>query len=398
MARIRSNRRREIEPEEAGPVRGPARTDRRTKDLVERLERGDVAIIDHADLDRIAAEALADAGVTAVLNAAESCTGRYPNQGPLVLLEAGIRLVDGLGPDIMTAVPEAGEVVVEGADVLYEDEVIASGVEQSIESIEEIHDRSRANLGAEFERFVDNTVEYLDSNLDLLADDLDIPDVGVDFTDRHVLVVVRGHDYREDLALIGSSGYITEMRPILVGVDGGADALLDMRLTPDVIIGDFDSLSQRAWNCGADLIHHVHPDGRAPGREELAEQGLPYQEFVIEGTSEDAAMMLMYEHRAELIVAVGTHATMVEFLDKGRAGMSSTFLTRLRLGPMLIDAKGVSELYHGRVRRRDLFMLVASAIIVILVVAIVSDSLQLLLRAVWVDLRDLWYSMTGRLT
>ncbi len=388
MARIRSNRRREIEPEEAGPVRGPARTDRRTKDLVERLERGDVAIIDHADLDRIAAEALADAGVTAVLNAAESCTGRYPNQGPLVLLEAGIRLVDGLGPDIMTAVPEAGEVVVEGADVLYEDEVIASGVEQSIESIEEIHDRSRANLGAEFERFVDNTVEYLDSNLDLLADDLDIPDVGVDFTDRHVLVVVRGHDYREDLALIGSSGYITEMRPILVGVDGGADALMELGLTPDVIVGDFDSVSERALNCGAALVVHAYPDGRAPGAERLDALGLAHTSFRASGTSEDIAMLLAYEHGASLIVAVGTHTSMVDFLDKGRSGMASTVVTRMKVGPILVDAKGVSRLYRTQVRKRDLLLLVAAAVIALIVIAIVSEPIRLIIRAYWDDLTN----------
>ena len=185
---------------------------------------------------------------------------------------------------------------------------------------------------------------------------------------------------------------------MLVAVDGGADALLDMKLTPDMIIGDFDSLSQRAWNCGAELVHHVHPDGRAPGREELQEQGLPYHEFVVEGTSEDAAMLLAYECRAQLIVAVGTHASMVEFLDKGRAGMSSTFLTRLRLGPMLIDAKGVNQLYQGRVRRRDVALLVVAALVVIAAVVASSEALQVLLRALWLDLRDLWYSITGQLS
>lgn len=388
MARIRSNRRRESEPEDAGPVRGPARTDRRTKDLVERLERGDVAIVDHADIDRIAAEALADAGVTAVLNAAESCTGRYPNQGPVVLLEAGIRLVDGLGPDIMTAVPEGGEVLVEGGDVLYEDRVIASGVEQSIESIEEIHERSRANLGAEFERFVDNTVEYLDSNLDLLADDLDIPDVGVDFTDRHVLVVVRGHDYREDLALIRSSGYINEMRPILVGVDGGADALMELGLTPDVIVGDFDSVSERALNSGAALVVHAYPDGRAPGAERLDALGLAHISFRASGTSEDIAMLLAYEQGASLIVAVGTHTSMVDFLDKGRSGMASTVVTRMKVGPILVDAKGVSRLYRTQVRKRDLLLLVAAAVIALIVIAIVSEPIRLIIRAYWDDLTN----------
>lgn len=388
MARTRPNRRRESEPDEAAPVSGPARTDVRTKDLVERLERGDVAIIDHADLDRIAAEALADHGVVAVLNAAESCTGRYPNQGPLVLLEAGIRLVDGLGTGIMSAVPEAEEVTVEGGEVSLDGRVIASGVEQSIESIEEIHERSRATLGAEFERFVDNTVEYLDSNLDLLADDLDIPDIGVDFTDRHVLVVVRGHDYREDLAVITSSGYITEMRPILVGVDGGADALMELGLKPDVIVGDFDSVSERALACGAALVVHAFPDGRAPGAARLDELGLPHSAFRASGTSEDIAMLLAYERGAALIVAVGTHTSMVDFLDKGRSGMASTVVTRMKVGPILVDAKGVSRLYRTQVRKRDLLLLVAAAIIALVVIAIVSEPIRLIIRAYWDDLTN----------
>lgn len=382
--------------DESQTITGTVRVDRRTKDLVKRLRSDEIAVINHKDLDRVAGEGLAAAEPAAVVNAARSISGRYPNMGPRCVVEAGIPLIDDVGVEIMDRISEGDTIEIDDGTLLVDGEVVATGRVLSIEDVEALMEEARDSIGDELERFAVNTLEYIEKEARLLFLPLVVPDLRVDVRGRQALIVVRGHNYKEDLKALRP--YIMEFRPVLVGVDGGADALLDMRLTPDVIIGDFDSLSQRAWNCGADLIHHVHPDGRAPGREELAEQGLPYQEFVIEGTSEDAAMMLMYEHRAELIVAVGTHATMVEFLDKGRAGMSSTFLTRLRLGPMLIDAKGVSELYHGRVRRRDLFMLVASAIIVILVVAIVSDSLQLLLRAVWVDLRDLWYSMTGRLT
>lgn len=382
--------------DESQTITGTVRVDRRTKDLVKRLRSDEIAVINHKDLDRVAGEGLAAAEPAAVVNAARSISGRYPNMGPRCVVEAGIPLIDDVGVEIMDRISEGDTIEIDDGTLLVDGEVVATGRVLSIEDVEALMEEARDSIGDELERFAVNTLEYIEKEARLLFLPLVVPDLRVVVRGRQALIVVRGHNYKEDLKALRP--YIMEFRPVLVGVDGGADALLDMRLTPDVIIGDFDSLSQRAWNCGADLIHHVHPDGRAPGREELAEQGLPYQEFVIEGTSEDAAMMLMYEHRAELIVAVGTHATMVEFLDKGRAGMSSTFLTRLRLGPMLIDAKGVSELYHGRVRRRDLFMLVASAIIVILVVAIVSDSLQLLLRAVWVDLRDLWYSMTGRLT
>lgn len=387
---------RPLDLDESPVLTGTARVDRRTKDLVKRLRSGEVAVIDHQDLDRVAGEGLAAAGPIAVINASRSISGRYPNMGPRCVVEAGIPLIDDVGPEVMERVAEGDTVQISDGALLVGGEVVASGRVLTIDDVETLMEDARDSIGDELERFAVNTLEYIEKEARLLFQPLVVPDLRVTVEGRQALIVVRGHNYKEDLKALRP--YIMEFHPVLVGVDGGADALLDMRLTPDVIIGDFDSLSERAWNCGADLIHHVHPDGRAPGREELVEQGLPYKEFVIEGTSEDAAMMLMYEHRAELIVAVGTHATMVEFLDKGRAGMSSTFLTRLRLGPMLIDAKGVSELYHGRVRRRDMLMLVASAIIVILVVAIVSDSLQLLLRAVWVDLRDLWYSMTGRLT
>lgn len=375
-------------------VSGVARVGRRTKDLVKRLQAGEIAIIDHQDLDRVAGESLAETGVVAVVNASEFVSGRYPNGGPARLAAAGIVMVDAVGPQVMDLITDGTPITISDGRLLVDGAEVASGEMLSEQAIAERLETARDAIGSELERFAVNTLEYIEKEARLLFEPLVLPEVRTQFEGRHVLVVVRGHDYKEDLKALRP--YIAEHLPVLVAVDGGADALLDLKLVPDVIIGDFDSLSQRAWDCGAELVHHVHPDGRAPGREELAEQGKPYLEFVVEGTSEDAAMLLAYGYRAELIVAVGTHATMVEFLDKGRAGMSSTFLTRLRLGPILIDAKGVSQLYKGRVRRRDLAFLVLAALLVILAVALVSDSLQLLLRTFWLDVRDLWYSLTGR--
>jgi len=377
-------------------VTGTARVDRRTKDLVKRLKPGEIAVINHQDLDRVAGEGLAASQVAAVVNASKSISGRYPNGGPKRVAEAGILLVDDVGVEVMDSIRDGQTVTIVDGVLRVAGADVCMGEVLGLAEVDERMELARDAIGNELESFAVNTLEYVEKEARLLFEPIVIPDIRTRFAGRHVLIVVRGHDYKEDLRALRP--YIVEHHPVLIGVDGGADALLDMKFTPDMIIGDFDSLSQRAWNCGAELVHHVHPDGRAPGREELQDQGLPYQEFIIEGTSEDAAMMLAYECRAELIVAVGTHATMVEFLDKGRAGMSSTFLTRLRLGPMLIDAKGVSQLYRGRVRRRDILMLVAAAILVILAVALVSDSLQLLLRTVWLDVRDLWYSLTGRLS
>jgi uncharacterized membrane-anchored protein len=213
-----------------------------------------------------------------------------------------------------------------------------------------------------------------------------VPDVGVPLAGRHVLIVVRGIDYKEDLALLRQSGYLNEMRPVLIGVDGGADALMEIGERPDLIIGDFDSVSEATLRCGAELIVHGYTDGRAPGAKRLDDLLLPYTVFSAPGTSEDVAMLLAYEQGAELIVAVGTHNSMVEFLDKGRAGMASTFLVRMKVGSALVDAKGVSRLYQQTVRRRDLLMMVGAAVATLVVVVLLSTPVRLVLRTLWITL------------
>src|SRR5581483_1430441 len=201
-------------------------------------------------------------------------------------------------------------------------EVVASGSRQDEDSVAERLDDARQRINGELAKFAENTLEYLRKEKHLLVDDLELPELNTDFRGRHVLVVVRGHDYTEDLRLLRQSGYLQEMQPLLVGVDGGADALLAMGRKPDVIIGDMDSVSEQALRCGAELLVHAYRDGGAPGASRLDDLGLAYQLVVATGTSEDVAMLLAEDKGAELIVAVGTHNSMVEFLDKGRAGMA----------------------------------------------------------------------------
>lgn len=388
----------------AGHVAGTAKVGRRTKDLIKRLQPGDVAVIDHVDLDRVAADGLIEARVAAVINASPSISGRYPNGGPLRLLRAGIPILDAVGSEALEAIGEGRAVTIEveapveavapGGATGGRARVLADGVEvASGEVLDEASIRLRmeaatAGIGAELERFATNTLEYIKREAVLTFAPITLPPLRTSFAGRHALIVVRGHDYKDDLRLLRS--YIREYQPVLIGVDGGADALLEIGLKPDIILGDFDSVSAAAMEVGAEHVHHVHPDGRAPGREELAAFGKPYEELVVEGTSEDAAMLLAYEAGATLVVAVGTHATMVEFLDKGRAGMSSTFLTRLRLGPMLVDAKGVARLYEGRLRKRDLTLLVLSAFVAMIVIAAVSEPIHVFLEGIWLTLRDLF--------
>jgi len=369
-----------------GPIVGVARVDRKTKRLVGRLQPGDVAVIHHADIDRVAAETLVDAAPVAVINAAPSTTGRYPNLGPLLLCQAGITLVDDVGSDVMDRIVEGTKVTVDGERVLVDGEVVGTGVKQDLDKVDAAIESARANMGPELERFAINTVSYMRQEMDLLTGELAVPAPRVALGGRHVLIVVRGIDYKEDLRLLRQSGYVNEVKPVLIGVDGGADALLAIGERPDLIIGDFDSVSETALRCGAELMVHGYTDGRAPGAKRLDDLDLPYSVFSAPGTSEDIAMLLAFEHGAELIVAVGTHNSMVEFLDKGRAGMASTFLVRMRIGSALVDAKGVSRLYQQTVRRRDLLMLVGAALATLVVVVLVSTPMRLVLRSLWITL------------
>ncbi|HUF85441.1 MAG TPA: putative cytokinetic ring protein SteA [Acidimicrobiia bacterium] len=387
--------RRAARREAATGVTGTARVGRRTKDLVKRLEPGEIAVIDHRDIDRVAAESLIDAEVAAVINADASISGRYPNGGPIRIVKAGIPLIDRAGSDALDRMAEGDALRIVDGDVFRGADLVAHGHPLTADEIEGVMAEARSAIGIELERFAVNTLEHIQREARLTFEPVKLPPLATSFDDRHALVVVRGHDYRSDLAALRP--YIREYRPVLIGVDGGADALLEMGLKPEIIIGDFDSVSERALATGAELVHHVHIDGRAPGREALLAWGKPYFEFVADGTSEDVAMLLAYEAGAQLIVAVGTHATMVEFLDKGRQGMSSTFLTRLRLGPLLVDAKGVNRLYEGRIRRRDLLLLVGAALLAMLAITIVAEPLHVFIDGLRLTLEDLWRSIRDRI-
>jgi uncharacterized membrane-anchored protein len=283
----------------------------------------------------------------------------------------------------MDAVRDGHPVTVDGEKLLVDGEVVATGERQTLATVESAIGVARANMGPELERFAENTVDYVRRDLELLTGALELPATDCDFVDRHVLIVVRGSDYKEDLSLLRQSGYLRDVKPVLIGVDGGADALLEVGAVPDIIIGDFDSVSETALRCGAQLIVHGYTDGRAPGAKRLDDLELPYTVFAAPGTSEDIAMLLAYEEGAELMVAVGTHTSMVEFLDKGRAGMASTVLVRMKVGDALVDAKGVSRLYHTSVRTRDLVWMILAAVFTLAVALMLSEPVRLVLRAFW---------------
>jgi len=350
-------RTRSVEP---GNVTGTARLDRRTKRLAGRLRPGDIAVIDHVDLDRVAADSLVAVGVSAVLNAKPSVSGRYPNLGPEVLVKAGIPLVDDLGEGIFQQVREGDTVRLDDNTVYVGGEPVAHGVRQDLESVAKAMADAREGLSVQLEAFAANTMEYLKQERDLLLDGVGVPEIETHISGRHCLIVVRGYDYKADLDVLRP--YIREFKPVLIGVDGGADALVEAGYTPDLIIGDMDSVTDDVLRCGAEVIVHAYPDGRAPGLARVEQLGLSAITFPAAATSEDLAMLLADEKGASLLVAVGTHATLVEFLDKGRGGMASTFLTRLKVGGKLVDAKGVSRLYRQSISGSSLLLLVLSAV------------------------------------
>ncbi|WP_255362609.1 putative cytokinetic ring protein SteA [Blastococcus aurantiacus] len=352
---------------------GVVRLDRRTKTLTKRLRPGDIAVIDHVDIDRVSADALVSCKVAAVVNAAPSISGRYPNLGPEILVNAGIPLLDGVGRDVFAALKEGTSVrLVENQLMTGDGTVVAEGVAQDAERIAASMAEARAGLSAQLEAFAANTMEYMKRERALLLDGVGVPDVSTAIDGRHVLIVVRGYDYKEDLHALRS--YIRDYRPVLIGVDGGADALIEAGYQPDMIIGDMDSVSDASLTSGAEVVVHAYPDGRAPGLPRVQELGVEAITFPAAATSEDIAMLLADEKGAKLIVAVGTHATLVEFLDKGRGGMASTFLTRLRLGGKLVDAKGVSRLYRSRISTTALVVLVLAAFVAIGSTLVVSTA------------------------
>ncbi len=366
---------------------GVARVDARTKRVVQRLAPGEIAVIDHEDLDRVSAEALVAAGAGAVVNARRSISGRYPNLGPRILLDAGIPLVDSVGPLLLRKIRERDAVRLDGDRVFVGERLVGVGVRQTADSVATAMSEAQLALGTQFERFARNTVDYIQRERDLLFGGSGLPELDHALARRPVLVVVRGYGYREDLAVLRP--YIRDVRPVLVGVDGGADALLEEGYRPDLIVGDMDSVSDAALRLGTErrtwfrrrppteVVVHAYLNGEAPGRTRLEALGVPFKVVRATGTSEDVAFLLAHEKGAETIVAVGSHGNLREFLDKGREGMASTFLVRLRVGEILMDAKGVSRVYSPRIRTRETLLLVGAAIFAMAAVVIVSPPLRL---------------------
>lgn len=373
---------------------GTIRVDPRTKNLTKRLQPGDIAVIDHADIDQVSAQALVACKPAAVINAAASISGAYPNLGPQILLEAGIPLIDRVGEPVMTQVTEGASGRVVAGELWVAQEQVATGTVLDEAAVQVAMTAAEGNLGEQIDAFTRNTLEFIRAEQHLLSEGVEVPELRTEMAGRYVLVVVRGYHYKEDLQTLRP--FIREAKPVLIGVDGGADALVELGYRPDIIVGDMDSVTEKALTSGAEIVVHAYRDGRAPGLERVRRCGVSDPiVLAATGTSEDIAMLIADTKGAELIVAVGTHATLVEFLDKGRKGMASTFLTRLRVGSKLVDAKGVSLLYRSRISARALIWLVLAGLLALGAAVVSTPGGRALWGVVQVRLDDLWALIGG---
>jgi uncharacterized membrane-anchored protein len=366
---------------------GTARLDKRTKHLVRRLSPDDIAIIDHTDLDRVSAEELVDSGVRVVVNVASSQTGRYPNPGPLLLVRGGVRLIDAPGADLFERLSDGEVLSVRGGSLFRNGTCVAAGRVLEAEELARTLAAQQTRVTEALEAFAENTMRFLREEGRLLAEGIDFPPLETRFRDRHALVVARGPGHKRDLRIVRP--YVRDFKPVLIGVDGGADALLEAGYRPHVIVGDMDSVSDRALRSGAEIVVHAYADGQAPGAARLDGLGVRYHRVAATGISEDVALLLAYEKGAELIVAVGTHFNLIEFLERNRAGMSSTFVTRLKVGEILIDAKGVSRLVSRRVGLWPLVAITLAGLAAIVVAVAVSPALRNLIELLGRRLLDL---------
>jgi uncharacterized membrane-anchored protein len=363
-----------------GEVSGPARLGRRTKDLVKRLRPEDVAIVDHADLDRVSAEELVETGVRVVVNVAPSSSGAFPNAGPLELVRAGVRLVDAPGAPLFDDLSDGEVVRVARGQVWRDGTLLAAGTELDATTLEAALAEQQGRLSQALEAFAENTLLHLRDEAESLAAGFVLPTLRTRFRDRHVLVVARGPGYKSDLRMVRP--YIRDFRPVVVAVDGGADALREAGLEADVIVGDFDSVSDEALRSPAELVVHAYAGGGAPGAARLRRLGLDFVTVEAPGISEDLALQLAHEKGASLIVAVGTHFNLVEFLERDRAGMASTFVTRLKVGESLVDAKGVSRLVSRHVGIWPLAVFGAIGVAAIVGAVVASPALRNVIESI----------------
>jgi uncharacterized membrane-anchored protein len=351
------------EPPLPGVV-GIAKVEGRPGDLLRRVRRGDVVVLDQTDMDHRTAEALVAAGVVGVVNAARSISGRFPNLGPDVLLSAGIVLIDEVGTEVLYKVKDGTHLRLHEGGVFADEQEIARGHHQDAGTIADQLIEAKAGMTAQLEAFSADTIEFLRHERLLMLDGVGVPQMTVPMRDRHVVVVAPGSSHRADLERLHR--YVKDYHPVLVGVGAAADTMCEVGCPPHIIVGDPDGMYRETLECGAEVVVPTEVDGYAPGLDRAVGLGIPAVTFPASCNAEDLALLLADVHGARMVVTVGFGATLLEFLDGGRTGsMPSTFLTRLRLGAKLVDGRAVAAL------RRDSGKAVGSVVLPVLALVLV---------------------------
>jgi uncharacterized membrane-anchored protein len=360
-------------------IEGALRMGRSTKQLLRTIEPKQIALIQHKDLDDLGADGLIEAKVKAVINAASTMSGKYPLSGPIKLLRAGIPVIE-IEPEYFDEFQEHQQVTIYDSCITGDHFSVPCRhfTEKDWEQRSEL---AECNVNEQLQCFIDNTLQYAMKEKGFVTQSLALPPIYTQIQYKHVVVVVRGKGYKQDLAAI--QNYIADYKPVLIGVDGGADALIEYGYSPDLIVGDMDSISDEALRSGAELLVHAYPNGDAPGLARLQKLNVPVKVIPAPGTSEDIAMLLAYEQGAEMIVTIGTHTHMIDFLEKGRKGMASTLLVRMKIGAKLIDAKGVSMLYHRPVRWRSLWAISLAALFPLAAIGMIHPGFRYVLDMLW---------------
>jgi uncharacterized membrane-anchored protein len=373
---------------------GPARVGRATAALLRRVGPGDIVVLDEIDLDRRTADALVAAEVAGVVNASPSVSGRYPNLGPEILVAAGITLVDGVGADVLGRVRDGSKLRLHDGLVHLSDEQIASGVQQTQASIADQMIQAKEGMAAQLEAFSANTIEFLKRERTLVLDGLGVPEVPVPMAGREVVVVACGYDQAHDLRVLRR--YLRDHRPVLIGVEAGADVLLEAGLRPDLIVGDPRGIETDTLKCGAPVVVPADADGHAPGLARVQDLGVGAITFAASANPEDLALLIADAHEATVVITVGFQATLHEFLDRGRSGSNpATFLTRLRLGGKVVDGQAVAALYRGRVPVPAVLALLLSALLALVVVLLMSDAGAVQAQQLVHLVLGWWHGLTG---
>lgn len=370
-------------------VQGKVYKDNLTKDLVRRLKPGSIAFINHQNIDDMAVESLIRSRIKAVVNVKSFFTGSFPLYAPVKLLNAGIVLLEEVGEDVFKKLEDGDYIWIKGNALGKQEKLVGRGKIFTKEDYRKRFDYAKNKEEQVWSDFLENTLRYAYREKNYYFNLTGMPLLKTNLKNQDVVVVARGKNYREDLKIIRP--YLKEAHPVLIGVDGGGDALWEAGFRPHIIVGDMDSVSDRVLQVSDEIVVHSYADHRiSPGIDRLKKLSLPFHRFSIPGTSEDVAMLLAYEKGAQLIVALGTHFGVLDFLEKGRPGMASTFLVRLKVSDRLIDAKGVSRLYQKGKSFRLVPLIILSALIPFLVLLTYSPLVQHLFQLFLLRLRLAW--------